>query len=130
MKLNVWKVRKPGFFDSFDLVSEEEQGSRTRGQYLGTIEVTEPGKEIKAMNFDATRFSRDDKTDTVEFVIPKEATTARASFDLPAPQKTVTKEAYPMRMDIVNIESDSSLVVPFHIPGDAKNIKCTYEVEE
>lgn len=136
MKLNVWKM-KDGSFTFWDNESPviEYGGNESKGRtarHLGTIEVDEPGKEIKPdtsvkppkfqvfnEGYDGGRAAVDNK----ELHL--------SSYELAPgdkPKKTVTKEANLYILNISGRDGLNDYIVK--VPVNAKNIKCTYEVTE
>ena len=96
---------------------------------IGTIEVTEPGThkasevEWSDGNIEYQRLSnRHDDTYKSGF---------RSAEIIFAPKKTVTKEAIKVTIPIFSPEAGGkTFTVRLDLPTDAKNIHCTYEVEE
>jgi hypothetical protein len=100
-----------------------------------TLEVTEPGKEEKFITqsewFTARRLKRDAASDTVEFVVPPNARNVRAVYEIPVPQKIVTKQAEVKVASIYTVLGEIvARTYKVELPANAKNIKCTYEVTE
>ena len=121
MKLNVWKM-KDGSLMFWDKESRviEYGGNESKGRtarHLGTIEVDEPGKEIKP----------DPSVKPPKFEVFSEGYDGgRAPGD--KPKKTVTKE---LEDRGPTGEGDKTgYIEKFFIPANAKNIKCTYEMED
>jgi hypothetical protein len=83
-------------------------------ELIGTIEVDEPGKEIKP----------DTSVRPPKFIEFNEGYDGKKS----APKKTVTKLAE--SRGPTGEGDQSGYIEKFFIPANAKNIKCTYEVEE
>ena len=115
-------------FGSIVWMNEEQMKTwSTKGyELLGTIEVTEPGThkaseiEWSDGNIEYRRMSnRHDNTYNSGF---------RSAERIFAPKKTVTKEAEDRGP---TGEGDrTGYIERFFIPANAKNIHCTYEVEE